>query len=60
MLKWVTQHGVAIIPKSENQKRLKENISLFDFEISKEDMKKLDTFDMGLRLCKPEFMNLEF
>jgi diketogulonate reductase-like aldo/keto reductase len=49
-LRWCIQHGVCPIPKSVNPIRLKENFDLFDFQISEEDMQKLDAFHEGLRV----------
>ena len=46
ILRWVTQRGVVAIPKSVRKERMEENINIFDFELSTEDMeqiKKLDT-----------------
>jgi len=60
MLKWIIQHGVVIIPKSSNRKRLAENINLFDFMIEEKDMNELDGYNENLRLCKPDFMKLDF
>ena len=41
-LRWIIQHDVIIIPKSTSAERIKENINLFDFELSEEEMKKID------------------
>lgn len=41
-LRWITQHNVIPIPKSSSPERIKENIDLFDFELSQEDMKKIN------------------
>ena len=41
MIKWSIQRGFVCIPKSSNEKRIAENFSVFDFEISQEDMKAL-------------------
>lgn len=41
-LRWHLQNGVIPIPKSSNIERIKENLNIFDFEISKEDMKLID------------------
>lgn len=41
-LKWVTQHQVVVIPKSSTLKRIKENIELFDFELTITEMKQID------------------
>jgi len=37
-LKWCLQNQVIPLPKSENEERMKQNLELFDFEITKEDM----------------------
>lgn len=47
VLRWHMQKGVIPIPKSSNENRIKENIDIFDFEISSEDMKAIDSLDKG-------------
>ena len=47
VLRWHTQRGIIPIPKSSNENRIKENIDIFDFEISNEDMMKIDLLDEG-------------
>jgi methylglyoxal/glyoxal reductase len=49
-LRWDLQHGVATIPKSAHFERIAENARIFDFEISEEDMCRLDALDTGKRL----------
>lgn len=49
VLRWDLQHGVVTIPKSGNAGRMAENARIFDFEISTEDMRKLDALDEGKR-----------
>ena len=44
LIRWCLQKGMVVIPKSANPKRQKENASVFDFEISSEDMNLLDNF----------------
>ncbi|HVM89289.1 MAG TPA: aldo/keto reductase [Puia sp.] len=51
MLRWCVQHHVAPIPKSVNVNRLKENIHIFDFEINRDDMDLLDTFNEDYRVA---------
>ena len=41
-IKWCLQNGVLPIPKSKDKDRMKQNLDVFDFEISKEDMKTLN------------------
>jgi methylglyoxal/glyoxal reductase len=49
VLRWDLQMGVVTIPKSTNPSRIKENAAIFDFEISKEDMVKIQQLDKGIR-----------
>ncbi len=52
ILRWALQHGVSTIPKSSSQHRLKENFDVFDFNISQEDMLKIDNFNENLRIVE--------
>ena len=47
ILRWHIQRGVIPIPKSSNKERIKENFNVFDFHISKEDMKAIDELNEG-------------
>ncbi|MGL5347855.1 MAG: aldo/keto reductase [Peptostreptococcaceae bacterium] len=47
VLKWHMQRDVITIPKSTKEERMKENIDIFDFEISSEDMKKINLLNEG-------------
>ncbi len=51
LIRWALQHGLAVIPKSANRKRIFENADVFDFEITAEDMQLLDRFNENLRTC---------
>jgi 2,5-diketo-D-gluconate reductase B len=44
-LRWLVQQGVAAIPRTSRVERLSENIDLFDFALSVEEMDEI--FDMG-------------
>lgn len=45
-LRWNIQRGVAVIPKSTHENRIKENIDVFDFELSPEDMAKINALSL--------------
>jgi 2,5-diketo-D-gluconate reductase A len=45
VLRWLTQRGVVAIPKSVRKERMEENFSIFDFELSTEDMEAIKTLD---------------
>lgn len=46
-LRWNTQRGVVIIPKSLHKERMEENLNIWDFELSEEDMKAISALDLG-------------
>jgi len=50
ILRWHLQRGVITIPKSSNIDRMKQNIEVFDFELSDEDMKIMDSLECNKRL----------
>ena len=50
VLRWNLQHGIVTIPKSVRRERLEENAGLFGFELSADDMAKVDALDRGERL----------
>ncbi|XP_047108979.1 dihydrodiol dehydrogenase 3-like [Schistocerca piceifrons] len=47
LLRHLIQHGIAVIPKSSNPKRLKENFQVLDFELKEDDIDRLDALDKG-------------
>ena len=49
VLRWDLQKGVITIPKSAKKERIIDNASLFDFELSNEDMVYLEGLDKGQR-----------
>ncbi|WP_405983444.1 aldo/keto reductase [Streptomyces sp. NBC_00872] len=49
MLRWHIQLGNIVIPKSVTPARIRENIDVFDFELSSGDMAAIATLDRGLR-----------
>ncbi len=50
LLRWSLQHGCIPIPKSTHKERIKENIRVFDFELSGEEMKQLNKLNQNLHL----------
>ena len=49
MLRWGLQHGRSVIPKSTKPSRIAENIDVFDFELSADQMAAIDGLDTGSR-----------
>ncbi|BDW92454.1 aldo/keto reductase [Muricauda ruestringensis] len=59
VLRWDLQKGVVTIPKSSKKERIKANSELFDFTLSDEDVKLLDSLDKGKRFG-PDPDNFDF
>ena len=59
VLRWDLQSEVVTIPKSTNEGRLLENINVFDFTLSREDMEKIDGLNKDLRVG-PDPDNFDF
>jgi methylglyoxal/glyoxal reductase len=51
MLRWSLQRGLAVLPKSVRRERILENAAVFDFELSDEEMARLDALDEGLHVA---------
>jgi diketogulonate reductase-like aldo/keto reductase len=60
MLRWGLQHDRSVIPKSTKPGRIAENLDVFDFELSAEDMEAIDGLETGRRGGpEPEAVTLE-
>ena len=46
-LKFLVQKGIIVIPKTTHIERMKENIDIFDFKLSEEDLKEIQNLDTG-------------
>ena len=44
-LRWILHKGILPLPKSVTPSRIRENAQLFDFELTEEDMKVLDSIE---------------
>jgi diketogulonate reductase-like aldo/keto reductase len=56
LLRHLIQRGVAVVPKSTNEKRIHENAQVFDFELAKDEMEELNKCKQGSRLFLQDFM----
>lgn len=49
MLRWHLQQGRSVIPKSTNPDRIAQNIDVFDFDLSEDELRSIDALDRGVR-----------
>ncbi len=49
ILRWHIQEGNVVFPKTTNEIHMKENIDIFDFQLSDDEMKKIGKLDSGKR-----------
>lgn len=50
VIRWHIQNGLAVIPKSVNPARVRENLDVFDFELDLDDMRVIESLEQGLRI----------
>lgn len=50
VLRWHIELGLVPVPKSENPQRLRENIAVFDFTLTSEDVDRISALDRGHEL----------
>lgn len=45
VLRWLTQRGIVVIPKSTHKERIVENFNIFDFQLDQADIERIKTLD---------------
>lgn len=53
VLRWGVQRGTSIVPKTARVERLEENLAIFDFELTKEQMEKISALNLNRRFNDP-------
>lgn len=53
VLRWGLQRGCSVIPKSENEGRIKENLDILAFQLSPVDMERINKLERNLRFNDP-------
>lgn len=54
ILRFENQEGFIVLPKSTHEKRIKENIDIFDFKLTDEEMKSMEALDTGKGYHNPD------
>ncbi|KAL2820604.1 NADP-dependent oxidoreductase domain-containing protein [Aspergillus granulosus] len=55
LLRWATQRGIAVIPKSNNPARLAQNLDVLGFNLTQDEVESISVLDKGLRFNDPGF-----
>jgi 2,5-diketo-D-gluconate reductase A len=50
-LRWLIQRGVVVIPKSSRPERMAENIDVFDFDLTDDEMARIATLETGVSVA---------
>lgn len=53
LLRWATQRGIAVIPKSSSEGRMKQNLESLDFDIDEAEIEAITALDKNLRFNQP-------
>jgi D-xylose reductase len=53
VLRWGVQRGTSIVPKTSRVERLKENLAIFDFKLTDEQMQKIFALNLNRRFNDP-------
>ena len=48
-MRWHIEEGHIVFPKSENPKHIQENIDIFDFTLSEQEIESIRSLDQNLR-----------
>lgn len=59
LIKWSEQRGTAVIPKSTNEKRIKDNLASAGYQLDEDDIKEIAELDRHFRYVTGKFFEVE-
>ena len=59
IIRWHIQNGFSVVPGSSNPKHIQENIEVFDFELSPEEMAKMASLNQEKRYFTMNYQQIK-
>ena len=60
ILRWHLQNGLSFIPKSAHAARIKQNADIYDFQLTSDDMKQMNSINKNVRISQEPELVYEF
>ena len=60
MLNWAIDRGTLPIPRSGSSPHIQENIEIYDFKLTADEMEQVASLDSNLRICDKRFFTGDF
>ncbi len=60
ILRWHLQNGLSFIPKSAHAARIKQNADIYDFQLTSDDMKQMNSINKNVRISQESELVYEF
>lgn len=60
ILRWHLQNGISFIPKSAHAARIKQNADIYDFQLTSDDMKQMNSINKNVRISQEPELVYEF
>ncbi len=60
VLRWIIQKNIPVIPKASSEDHIRENLALFDFELSNKEMAQIDGLNKNFRYCAREWNEFNY
>lgn len=59
-LRWLLQKGTIVIPKGSSEEHLKQNLEVFDFILTDDEMTKIDSLNQSKRFIEPPIHEFDY
>jgi len=60
ILRWLIQKNIPVIPKASSKRHLQENLEIFDFSLTEQEMHQLDHLNKNIRFCGADSTEFDY